>query len=383
MKSILFVSAINYEGNRWGRTFPLAKAFSANGFNTTLLVSKNLGIRLFSKEYRNNVTIICFNSFFPLLRKLPFIGIFTISFIFRLIYIFFKKYDYVYSDCGEIPCCGIPCRISQIIHKSIYLSEYSDLLGKNGYYDKKPKLFKITLGWYYLWSIKYFRKVANYVIVLSTPMKKYVAEEMNINQKKIILLPGGSSPEYIKYKQPNGTSMPIKLGYIGVDNYEIEGILPLLKSIKEFKPNSFEVLLFGQKINPETINKLGINTIIKEYGWVDVVKGQETIKNCDIFILMRKDLLISCMGWPNKLGDYMSFGRPVLIDPYGDLNLFVKEHPHGFIVVDKNDNTNLKNTLSDILNNKYDLVKMGVYNREIAENEISWTKRVKTILSNI
>lgn len=383
MKSILFVSAMEYEGERWGRTFPLAKAFSANGFKVTLLVSKKIGLRFFKKEYHDNVTIICANSLSPLLRRLPLIGIFTISFILRLVHVLFTKYDYVYSDCGEIPCCGIPCRISQLIHKSIYLSEYGDLLGRTGYYDKKPLYFKIFLGWYFLWSIKYFREKADYVIVLSTEMQKYVNYEMKIKSNNIILLPGGSSPELIKYTEPKNISKPVKLGYIGIGNYEIEGIIPLLNTIKYFEPNSFKVLLFGKKIHPSTIEKYSISNIIKEFGWIDVIKGQNIINDVDIFILMRKDMLISSMGWPNKLGDYMSYGRPILIEPYGDLIPFVKQHSNGFIVVNKNDNNKLKEILNNIINGKYNLIKMGEYNRHIAETELTWNARVEKIINLI
>lgn len=384
MKSILFISAIDYEGkNRWGRTYPLAKAFANNGFKTTLLVSQKIGFKLYKKEIKDNVEIISFNFILPLrIRRQPIIGLFTSSFLFRLIFAIITKYDYVYSDCGEIPCSGIPCRISQILHNSIYLSEYGDLLGKGGYYDSKPLIFKILFGWYYLWSIRYFRQIADYVVVLSSTMKNYVINNMGIDDNKVLLLPGGASPNIIKYK-PKHASIPIKLGYIGIDNSEIKGILPILQSITEYAPNQFIVYVFGNKLSKDVLSFYKIDSVIKECGWVDVVHGQDIIKDIDIFLLMRSDIHIGTMGWPNKLGDYLSYGRPVIITPYGDLIDFVKKHKEGFIIVDRNDKKDTRNILFNIIDGKYDLTKMGEYNRHVAENEISWDARVKNIINII
>ncbi len=383
-KKVLIVSTFDFEGPRWGRNFPLARAFERNGYDVTMLVTeRRKSLKLYTVKECEGVKVICFNAILPFsIRKLP-TGLFTLSFWMRLIYAMFHKFDIVYSDCGETPCAGWPCLVNKWIYGSKYLSEYGDLLGKGGYYDMKSKTFKMLFGAYFLWAITYFRKKADYTIVLSKVMGEYVEKEMGIAKEKIVLVPGGSLPEKIEYKLPEKSAgEPIYLGYIGVDDYEITGILPVLDAIRTKYSDKFKVRLFGRKLSQATIDKYSLKDIIIECGWVDVIKGQDEVRKCDIFMLMRENLLIGAMGWPNKLGDYLSYGRPVMISPYGDLVEFVDKHSDGFIVVDRNNNKDIEEKLAAIVNSNIDLVQKGAYNRIVAEKEISWDARIAKLIES-
>ena len=381
-KKILFVSTFEIYGNRWGRNFPLAKTLAANGFQVTMLVTeKNRKFKLYNHRKIDNVDIIAFNVLIPLELIKYHLSIFTYNFIARIIFAIFNKFDFVYSDCGECPCSGWPCRINQLIYKSIYISEYGDLLGRGGYYDIRPKWFKILFGWYHLWAIDYFREKADYVVVLSNIMRDYVKNRMCIPIDKIILIPGGGICDKIKFIK-HKINNKINLGYIGIDNgEERNGIVPLLTCIRDYFPGNFNVLLFGHKLDPEFIKNNKFSEIINEFGWVDVINSQDIINQTDIFILIRDNLNIATMGWPNKLGDYLSYGRPVLIDPYGDLIEFVDIHKTGFITIKHNDPNSIINELNKIIHNKYNLIEMCEYNRKIAETEISWEQRIKPIIN--
>ena len=384
-KKVLIVTTFDFEGTRWGRNFPLARAFERNGYDVTMLVTeKRKSLKLYTVKECEGVKVVCFNAILPFyIRKLP-IGLFTLSFVMRVIYAMFHKFDIVYSDCGETPCSGWPCLVNKWLYGSKYLSEYGDLLGKGGYYDMKSKSYKILFGKYFLWAIKYFRKKADYVVVLSKVMGEYVEKEMCIAKEKIVLVPGGSLPEKIEYKLPEKKAgEPIYLGYIGVDDYEITGILPVLNAIRNNFKDKFKVRLFGRKLSQGVIDKYSLKDIIIECGWVDVIKGQEEVRKCDIFMLMRENLLIGAMGWPNKLGDYLSYGRPVMISPYGDLIDFVKEYPDGFVLVDRNNDKDVEEKLAVILDSKINLIEKGEYNRDIAEKVISWDARIAELIKKI
>ena len=384
-KKLMIVTTFDYEGTRWGRNFPLARAFVRNGFDVTMLVTeRRRSLKPYVVRDCEGVKVVCFNAILPFrIRKLP-IGIFTTSFIVRIIYALFHKFDYVYSDCGETPCSGWPCLLNKKLYKSTYLSEYGDLLGKGGYYDFKSKFYKIFFGSYFLWAINYFRTSADYVIVLSKVMAQYVKDEMGIEDKRVILVPGGSLPDKIRYIEPEDLSgRPLYLTYIGVDDYEIRGILPVLNVIRNKYLGKIKVRLYGNKLSDNIINKYSLNDIILECGWVDVINGQDDIRKTDIFLLMRENLLIGAMGWPNKLGDYLSYGRPVMISPYGDLCEFVEEYPNGFIVVNRNNEKEIENVLEAVLNSQINLINKGKYSRQIAENVISWDARMEKMMTSI
>ncbi len=385
MKKILFVHYNIYKKNRWGRTFPLAKAAVQCGLETTLLTSDTRKGIFSSKTYEDGVQIIKYKDIVPqfLLDK----GFGLITIFARIAHVLLNRYEYVYIDCGEAPNTGWIGKIAQW-RGSILLSEWGDLLGKGGYYDYKPKMFKLFYGRYYLWADLYFRKSANYVIVLSTLMRDY-AIGRGIDEKKIKLMPGGAITDILSYdyKSKMLLNLPdeiITLGYIGIGEGDIKDFIPLLDVLKEEQyKNKFKLLLFGDKLSNETIEKYNLNNIAICCGWIDFY-GDYSIAQCvDIFVLIKSHHLErNAMGWPNKLGDYMAIGRPILLNLYGDVENFVNRFPEGFISFNLNKD-DIRNTLDKILGHKYNLKQMGKINRQIAENVISWNARMATMLVDI
>lgn len=378
MKKIIFFSHAFFKGGRWGRTYPLAKFLSENGKNdVTLIVNAKLPFwKPFELSDYDNIKLLKVNTF--LTRYLVITPLFFLSLNFwvRLLYSIFHKCDATYADCSEMATAGIPCLVNKFLYHSKYFSEYGDLLGKGGYYDMKPSIFKLLNGMYYLWIVKFTRTKADYVIALSSVMKNYILNEFKIPENKILLIPGGSWTDLIEYKQPENKI--IKFGYIGIGSYEFIGILPILQALRDKYAGKVKVLFFGELLNPDIINKYGLSDIIEEKGWIDVIDGQEKISEVDIFMIMRTNSIIGAMGWPNKLGDYLAFGRPVIIEPYGDLIDFVNKHNSGFISVTKSSES-IEHELHKIFTGEYDLIEMGKYNRTVAEKEISWQARSQII----
>lgn len=386
MQKILFIHYSGYLKERWGRTFPLAKAAAKCGYDVTLLTSNPKKGITYTKSIQDKVKIILYKDIVPsylLFNK----GYGFFSFFARIIHVLFHRYDYVYIDCGECPNAGWPGKIAQWKGATL-LSEWGDLLGKGGYYDKKPKLFKFCYGWYYLWAEIYFRKTANYTIVLSSFMKEH-ALKMGVNENQIITVPGGALSNIIKYgyTPKNILSIPpniITLGYIGIDEAEIKDLLPLINTLKkEHFINKFKLIVFGNKLKTQTILKYGLTNIIVEGGWLNYYHDYKKAQCVDIFVLMKSNnIMRNSMGWPNKLGDYMAFGRPIIITLYGDVKAFVEKNSYGFITTSSTEK-NIEQILHNILQNKYNLKEMGRINRKIAEEEISWENRFKKLMKQV
>lgn len=388
MKKILFTHFSLKNGERWGRTFYIAKGLQNLGYEVVLLTTDyNHSIFKMNTEIIDGVKVYSFSDIIP--RKICAKGYGVISFVGRIIFSLANKFDYVYSDAGEAPVCGWPCKINQWLYKAKYISEWSDMLGKGGYYDSKPFLFKIMYGKYYLWKVAYFRKTADFVVVLTSFMENYV-KSIGINEKKIIIVPGGSMVSEIDY-YPIGCNKKIfnidedvlTLGYIGVSAKEIEDFLPLIEVIKKHNgKNKIRLLLFGYRIPDSIIISLEIQDIIVQCGWIDFSKESINLSAVDIFILFKPETVISNAGWPNKLGDYMAVGRPVIVTPYGDISDFIKKYSEGFIAINRDDQE-IEQLLSNILEGKINLQKMGEINREIAINTISWNARSKILHTRI
>ena len=51
----------------------------------------------------------------------------------------------------------------------------------------------------------------------------------------------------------------------------------------------------------------------------------------DVFVLPFPDTIYNRGRWPNKIGDYMSIGRPTISNPYGDIKYLFDEHQVGLL----------------------------------------------------
>lgn len=152
---------------------------------------------------------------------------------------------------------------------------------------------------------------------------------------------------------------------------------------KERFKGKFKLIVFGHKLSPALLDKYDLRDIIVEKGWINFYEDYSSLQCVDVFVLLKSNNVArSSMGWPNKLGDYMAIGRPVLLNLYGDVATFVSENPSGFIPVELNEE-NICQKLNDILMSGYDLKKMGEVNRKLAENVISWHARMKNLLSSL
>jgi glycosyltransferase involved in cell wall biosynthesis len=384
-KRFLFIhGGINSEG-RWGRTFPLAVAVAKHGYEVTILTTRNKNQKglLYSIDFIRGVKIISFNDIFPkiLLSR----GYGFLSFWGRVIYVLKHKFDYVYSDWSETPNAGWIAKISQKCYGALFISEWGDMLERGGHYDYKPIWFKLLFGKYYLWSVLYFRRSADIVVVLSEYMKLY-AETKGILDRKIVVVPGGALCDVLRMIPVNKSSLNLEeniitFGYI--DSTEILNIMPLMSVLQ--KPqyqHKFKIITFGKRVGNELIEKYNLQDLLIEKGWIDYYKDQSDLQLVDILLLIKTNIHIGSAGWPNKLGDYMAVGRPVMVTPYGDIRKFVDENKEGFIEITL-DEFEIESELDKIIAGYYNLKYMGQVNREIAEKKISWNIRANTLISFI
>ncbi len=77
----------------------------------------------------------------------------------------------------------------------------------------------------------------------------------------------------------------------------------------------------GRKLSQETKQKYNIGNELYEFGWVDYKIYSEVLSCADLFLLLQKDNNINKARWPNKVGDYLAAGRPILVNKMGELTV--------------------------------------------------------------
>ena len=364
--------------NGWGRTFYMAQGLADLGHDVTLLtINPKCSFFKINTIIYQGVKIKVLPDFFP--AKMKSSGFAIWSTLFGLIYSMFHKFEICIADCGH-RFTSLPCKLNRFIYHSVYISEWWDCFGKGGYIKKKSRLFRLTYGRLECYNELNDKRKADAIVVLSTFMKDRAVEN-GIDSEKIFIVPGGSIVKDVKPLYPSYSSVEkrkINIAYIGINNHEIDLIAPFIEALKcENVKNSYRLILYGNTISNEKWNQLGLSEIAEYRGWLDYSKDVSTLKDIDVFLQLLDDNNVSKAGWPNKLGDYLAFGKPVILSPYGDIIDFVKNEK-GFFIVEYNKYSILK-ILQEIKDIPYsDLKTMGYANRQLAE-KISWKNRAKNI----
>jgi len=379
---ISHTSIYKYAG--WGRIFPLAVGLAKNG-NLVTIITTNPNFSIFIKKIVvNNVNIIIFPEIIPV--RVSRMGFGFLSLILKVFHVLFNNYDVVHSDNGHRPLSGIPCRIHKKIFGSVYVAEWYDWYGKGGQYDTKKKLFKFLLGPY---ELKYEIKdkiIADGVVVLSEILRSRA--ELIKPKDRIVKIHGGADVKSlpflydnsnlkIKYKLSKDT---LTFGYINSNSYILAEFMPIIETIIKYNLDSkVKILLFGdsEKLQKQLPPYIADKIIF--LGWVDFVTDYEKLQLVDVFFLFKEEILGNKAGWPNYIGDYLACGRPILLNPVGELVEFIKKYPIGFIEC-TTDVDDIYNKIIFVSNNLELLKENGRTIRKLAEDKVSWESKSKDLL---
>ena len=384
---ILFSHYAILDQEGFGRTFMLARELALLGHSVTFLTSQHSNINhyLFHKENRENVSIYSFPDIVPNSFRRTGFGIF--NFVFKLFFIVFTNYDIYFSDNGHRLSGGIPILIRKIFFRTIYISEWWDYFGKNGQFEKKKGLKKISHGFYDLFFEEFEKKRAEGIVCLSAAMFER-AKNLNVKKQSICIIHGGADVRAIKfYSAPinqlkQNESAELILGFVGLNLGELNDILPLIMALNEITkdksiPYPITLLSTGKILPKEVTDQLNIRFNFVQMGWTDYRNYPELLAMFDIAVLTQEENLLNLYRWPNKIGDYLAAGRKILINSYGETSLFVSEFQKVFIEVNF-DIDSIKNKIIEVYNSKF--YKQDRFEiRRIACENFSWQLRAKEL----
>jgi len=327
-----------YKKGGWGRTFSLADGLADLGHDVTVITvdsKKSLRIRNINI---NNVKVIVFPDIFPefLVSK----GFGGLSLILKLFYSLFNRFDLAVSDSGHRPGAGWPCLINKFFFNTTYIAEWWDYFGKGGQLKNKSLMFKIFLGWFERKSEIFDKKQADGIIVLSDFMKNR-ALKLGFPPQKITIIHGGCDVKKINYNKLKANKNQVAnkksdliFGYIGMSEGEVPDLEPFLMAIAKLDKH-IKFATFGGFLKEDTIKKYHLENKILEMGWIDYDEDYKKLGIVDVFVLLKEINQINLAGWPNKLGDYLASGKPVLLNPYGDICEFVNTNKDIFFNVQR------------------------------------------------
>jgi glycosyltransferase involved in cell wall biosynthesis len=253
-------------------------------------------------------------------------------------------------------------------------------------YGREPNLLRKI-------SINYSNKLFDGLIVMTRVLEKYFSNKVS-KAAKVLLMPMTVECERFTDNKDISPISGNYIGYIGDLGYNKDGVENLIESfylISNCFPN-LKLCIIGSAKEKNIYNKFNqliFNHNLKERViltgrlYRDLVPSY--LNNASLLALARPDTLRSQGGFPTKLGEYLSSGRPVVCTAVGEIPDYLTDGENAFLVKPDN-NDEFAEKLKYVLNNPGLAEKVGRKGRELALNVFNYkvqSKRMNEFLQSI
>lgn len=258
--------------------------------------------------------------------------------------------------------------------------------GKGGLIEvARPKWYRYTFSRVEVYFEEKFRCLADGTTVISKALAKR-ARGLGVKDESILVLRGGVEFKYFpaidkdKARERCGLDKDIKiLGFSSFDSYlDFELLVKSFLLVKKKMPG-VKMLVTGNvtKGVRELISSYGVEDDFILTGFLPFEELPFYLGCCDILLLPFSETLYNLGRWPNKVGDYMAAGRPVVTNPTGEikevfkgdkLGLTCRYTPEGFA----------ENILF-LLSNEKTAAGLGRAARRWAEENLDWDKKIVSL----
>lgn len=221
------------------------------------------------------------------------------------------------------------------------------------------------------------RRGADGVTAISKGLKDFAIEQ-GVDEGRLMILEGGADVDSIvpipKNEARQRLGLPIGsniVGFLGSFQGDLDILIQSFSRVKRKLPDSY-LLVIGTP-SPwitSAVSRAGIATSYIEAGRCPDELLPQFLASVDVLTLPLRNNLASETRWPNRIGEYMASGRPIVVSDVGDTARVVKQHEIGLVAGTNIDS--FADTIVTLLQNTDLAQKMGVKAREVACNHYSW-----------
>ncbi len=373
MKIIFSTYETKEIGGSYLRSLSLAKGLAELKNDVDLWTSAKKATLLPKISYEENVKIIESIGIFPYRFRKG--GYDPLDIIFRTIVTLFTKCD-VFHSFNHRPAATIPGLVKSLISKTKWFVDWADLWGKGGIADRRNGPLSFVTAKVDHYTEQLIIKIASYVTPISDDLVKK-ATEIRKGRKGIVFLPIGCNVKDINPINKNIAKKKLKiknklLVYLYVGTYDEVLLAKMFIELNKINKN-VSLLLLGPNI-PNFYNQFrnepqALKKIIHP-GIVSREKLSLYLSAGDIMMMPFANKEINLGKFPNKLGDYLAAGRPILANPTGEVKKLLNQEKIGIFASENP--KKFAETANNFLNNTLLQESLGKNARKVAI-KLSWT----------
>jgi len=234
-----------------------------------------------------------------------------------------------------------------------------------------------------------FIKKSDKVITVSQEFVNELISRTNIDENKVVLVPNTIRRNFYNSFELNNEIVEkykdsFVVLYLG-DTHVRRGLLTAIRAIKNLKeqiPN-IKLVIVGKNttdyILKEEVNKLNINEFVDFEGWQNVLLFPSYIKISTICISPLRRNIQHDVAYANKLFQYMSLGKPLLVsNAIAQKNLI--EKVKGGLVHEAMNVEDFESKILKLYNNPSLRDELGENGERFVKNEFTWDKTAKGLI---
>lgn len=168
---------------------------------------------------------------------------------------------------------------------------------------------------------------------------------------------------------------------------EIDLLLPSWAAVIKQYPDH-KLIIIGDKTDKfmskiyAKIDQLGIKESVVFTGFIPASDLPQFLVYSKVLLLPRFKGVFSLAGLPNKLGEYLASGRPVISTKVGDISCYVKDRKEAFLVEPGNI-YKFGDVIKWVLENYSEAIKVGKEGQKVAQKYFNLENNCKKLFSFI
>jgi glycosyltransferase involved in cell wall biosynthesis len=345
------------------------------------LVRRNHAVTLFAgararstpqRHMLNGVEVI--EGFDPLPARARESGLSPFGLVNRIGHLLRDRCDLVHCF-DHRPAVSLPALLLARRRRIPCIFDWADLWGFDGIAAERGLVSRVLLGTVDDLLENRVRRRADSLTVINTALRDRAKERFTV---PIHLLPVGANSDLIKplpkKKMRRRFGLPEEAPiavHTGLAPYDMRYLAEAFVELARRHPGALLVMA-GRPfpILESIVAAAGFSDQLVRLGMLDRSTLVEAMACADVLLLPYTNRSVNVHRYPNKLGDYLSAGRPIVTNPTGDLGRLVAQERVGLVAPDTPEAFAL--AVKQLFDEPELADELGERGRQLAESKLDW-----------
>lgn len=336
MRLLFLTHNLMGHGGSFQRAFSLGRALAGRGNQVTLMAGRaQPGLRP-RRSVEDGVQLIQPADLAPV--RLRHGGLSPLDVLSRLFLASSLEIDLVHTF-DHRPAVALPGWLVGRKFNVPIVSDWADSWGLGGIASTRPWPMRVTLGRVDDWAERAWRRRVDAVTAINHHLVD-LAKSLMPAGSPIIWLPAGSNvgrfevPTKSEARRSLGCSSDDRVvAHIGFADYDETLLVRTFALLSDLQP-ALQILTAGREPAglESSLLARGRMDVWRHLGNVPYRQLGTVLAAADVLLLPYSDRPVNRGRFPNKLGDYLAAGRPIVTNPTGDVGQLIASEEIGMVV---------------------------------------------------